>query len=149
MGLERACELIELLGAGEVVNGIIDVYPAKAPLKVLDFDCSRINSFLGTDISADEMIRILEALECKVESNKITVPSFRADLCCMNDIAEEIARIYGYNKIRSSMIKAETTQGGRTLKQKFEVLFVISNDAAVEGVFQHMGDDRRIPLRFT
>ncbi len=120
-GLERACELIELLGAGEVVNGIIDVYPAKTPLKVLDFDYDKINAFLGTDVSADEMVRILETLECKVDGNKITVPSFRADLCCMNDIAEEIARIYGYNKIRSSRIKAETTQGGRTLKQKFEV----------------------------
>ncbi len=120
-GLERACELIELLGAGEVVNGIIDVYPAKTPLKVLDFDYDKINAFLGTDVSADEMVRILETLECKVDGNKITVPSFRADLCCMNDIAEEIARIYGYNRIRSSRIKAETTQGGRTLKQKFEV----------------------------
>ena len=120
-GLERACELVELLGAGEVVNGIIDVYPSPAEPTVLDFDPAVINRFLGTDVSADEMVSILRTLECKVEDGKITVPSFRADLGCMNDIAEEVARIYGYNNIRSSRIKAETTQGGRTPKQKFEV----------------------------
>ena len=120
-GLERACELVELLGAGDVVNDVIDVYPGKKPLTVLDFDSNKINTFLGTSISEDEMIKILETLECKVEGNKITVPSFRADLGCMNDIAEEVVRIYGYNNIVSTRIKAETTQGGRTPKQKFEV----------------------------
>ena len=120
-GLERACELVELLGAGEVVNGIIDVYPSPAEPTVLDFDPAVINRFLGTDVSADEMVSILRTLECKVEDGKITVPSFRADLGCMNDIAEEVARIYGYNNIKSSRIKAETTQGGRTPKQRFEV----------------------------
>ncbi len=120
-GLERACELVELLGAGEVVNDIIDVYPGKKPLTVLDFAPETINKFLGTDIPAEEMIKILETLECKVEGDKITVPSFRADLGCMNDIAEEVARIHGYNSIVSTRIKAETTQGGRTPKQKFEV----------------------------
>ena len=120
-GLERACELVELLGAGEVVNGIIDVYPSPAKPTELDFDPDVINKFLGTDISADEMVSILRTLECKVEDGKIIAPSFRADIGCMNDIAEEIARIYGYNNIKSSRIKAETTQGGRTPKQKFEV----------------------------
>ena len=120
-GLERACELIELLGAGEVVNGIIDVYPGKADPTILDFDPNVINKFLGTKVTTNEMVNILETLECKVDGNKIIVPSFRADLGCMNDIAEEIARIYGYNNIESTRIKAETTQGGRTPKQKFEV----------------------------
>ncbi len=120
-GLERACELIELLGAGEVVDGIIDVYPDKKAPAVLDFNPDVINSFLGTDVSAKEITDILTTLDCKVENGKITVPSFRADLGCMNDIAEEVARIYGYNKIVSTRIKAETTQGGRTPKQKFEV----------------------------
>ena len=64
---------------------------------------------------------ILERLECKVDGDKITVPSFRADLTCMQDIAEEIIRIYGYNKIKSTCIYAETTQGGRTPKQQYEV----------------------------
>ncbi len=120
-GLERACELIELLGAGEVVNELIDVYPTKKESPALDFDADVINRFLGTNISEEEMKKILTTLEVTVEGNKLTPPTFRADLACMNDIAEEIARIYGYNKIQSSKIKAETTQGGRTKKQKFEV----------------------------
>ncbi len=120
-GLERACELVELLGAGDVVNEFIDVYPGKQAPTTLPFNPAVINNFLGTDVPADEMIKILETLECKVSDGTITVPSFRADLGCMNDIAEEIARIYGYNRITSSQIKGETTQGGRTPKQKFEV----------------------------
>ncbi|MBR7097916.1 MAG: phenylalanine--tRNA ligase subunit beta [Clostridia bacterium] len=120
-GLERACELIELLGAGEVVNEIIDVYPTKQEPVVLDFDADVINRFLGTDIPADTMKSILNTLEVKIEGDKIIPPSFRADLACMNDIAEEIARIYGYNKIPSTKIHGETTQGGRTPKQQFEV----------------------------
>ena len=120
-GLERACELIELLGAGEVVNGIIDVYPGKKAPTELDFKPDVINAFLGTNISADEMKSILETLEFEVKGDKIVAPSFRADIGCMNDVAEEIARIYGYNNIVSSSIRGATTQGGRTPKQKFEV----------------------------
>ena len=120
-GLERACELIELLGAGDVVNEFIDVYPTRSEPVVLDFDCDKINNFLGTDISAEEMKKTLESLEVKIENGKLIPPSFRADLGCMNDIAEEIARIYGYNNIKSTLIKGEMTQGGRTPKQKFEV----------------------------
>ncbi len=120
-GVERACELVELLGAGEVVNKIIDVYPSKKEATVLDFNPDVINTFLGTKISADEMVKILETLEFEVKDNKIIAPSFRADIGCMNDVAEEIARIYGYNKIESSSIRGATTQGGRTPKQKFEV----------------------------
>ncbi len=120
-GLERACELVELLGAGEVVNELIDVYPSKAEPTVLDFKPNVINNFLGTDVSEEEMIKILKTLEFKVEDDKIIPPSFRADIGCMNDAAEEIARIYGYNKIESSSIKGATTQGGRTPKQAFEV----------------------------
>ena len=119
--LERACELIELLGAGEVVNGIIDVYPTKADRTVLKLNADVINRFLGIDIPADYMKNILTKLECVVDGDNITVPSFRGDLLCMNDIAEEVARIYGYNKIPSTNIKAETTRGGRTKKQQFEV----------------------------
>ena len=120
-GLERACELIEMLGAGEVVNEIIDIYPTKAEAPVLDFNAEKINSFLGTDISYDNMKKTLEALEVKVNGDKLIPPTFRADLGCMNDIAEEIARIYGYNNIVSTQIHGETTLGGRTPKQQFEV----------------------------
>ena len=119
--LERACELIELLGAGDVVNGMIDVYPGKPEPTVLKLDANVINKFLGIDISADYMKDILTRLDCVVDGDSVKIPSFRGDLLCMNDIAEEIARIYGYNKIPSTNIKAETTRGGRTKKQQFEV----------------------------
>lgn len=119
--LERACELVELLGAGDVVDGVIDAYPTKKAPVVLPLEVDRINSFLGVDISEEFMIDVLEKLECKVEDGMITVPSFRSDLTCMNDIAEEIIRIYGYNNIRSSRIVAENTAGGRTPKQQFRV----------------------------
>jgi len=120
-GLLRACELVQLLGAGEVVDGTIDVYPTKPETVVLPLDVDKINRFLGVDLSYDYMKDILERLECKVDGDKITVPSFRSDLTCMQDIAEEIIRIYGYNKIKSTCIYAETTQGGRTPKQQYEV----------------------------
>ena len=120
-GLLRACELVQLLGAGDVVDGTIDVYPTKPEAVVLPLEVDKINKFLGVQLDYDYMKSVLERLECTVEGNNITVPSFRADLTCMNDIAEEIIRIYGYNKIKSTCIYAETTQGGRTPKQQFEV----------------------------
>ena len=120
-GLERACELVELLGAGEVVEARIDVYPTKHPAVTLPLDPKVINRFIGIDLSYDQMKSILETLEFKVEGDQITPPSFRADILCMNDVAEEIARIYGYNKIESGKLYGETTQGGRTPKQQFEV----------------------------
>ena len=132
-GLMRACELVELLDAGDVVDGVIDVYPTKAEPVVLPFEPDRYNKFLGTDISEARMIEILEALACRVENGKITVPTFRADLACMNDIAEEIMRIYGYDKIVSTKIVAETTEGGRTPKQAFGI--------SVENALYGMGVD--------
>ena len=119
--LMRACELVELLGAGDVVDGLIDVYPGKKAPVTLPLDPKVINEFLGVEISEEFMIETLQKLECKVENGIITVPSFRNDLTCMNDIAEEIIRIYGYNDIKSSKIKAENTAGGRTPKQQFKV----------------------------
>ena len=120
-GLLRACEMVQLLGAGDVVDGTIDVYPTKPEAVKLPLDVEKINKFLGVELDYDYMKSVLERLECKVEGNEITVPSFRNDLTCMQDIAEEIIRIYGYNKIKSTCIYAETTQGGRTPKQQFEV----------------------------
>ena len=119
--LQRACELVELLGAGEVVDGTIDVYPGKKAPITLPLDPKVINEFLGVEISEEFMVETLKKLECKVEGGVITVPSFRNDLTCMNDIAEEIIRIYGYNDIKSSKIKAENTAGGRTPQQQFKV----------------------------
>ena len=120
-GLQRACELVELLGAGDVVDGIIDVYPTKWEQTVLPFTPARYNEFLGMKIPTEHMLATLTGLGCRVENDKIYVPSFRADLGCMNDIAEEVCRIYGYDKIESSAMNAETTLGGRNDKQLFEV----------------------------
>ncbi len=117
--LLRACELVELLGAGDVVDGMIDIYPGKKEAVTLPFQPERYAKFLGIELGADEMKAILEKLECKVENGVITIPSFRSDLACMNDIAEEVMRIYGYDKLTSTNIVAETTEGGRSPKQKF------------------------------
>ncbi len=119
--LLRACELVELLDAGDVVDGVIDAYPAKPETVTLPFTPDRYNAFLGTNIAAEEMVKILTALDCRVEDGKIVVPSFRRDLACMNDIAEEIIRIYGYDKINATNICAETTRGGRSPAQAFRV----------------------------
>ena len=119
--LQRACELVELLSAGDVVDGVIDVYPTKSEPVVLPLEVERINRFLGVDLSADYMKDVLTKLECKVEGDKVLVPSFRSDLTCMNDLAEEIIRIYGYNEIPTGTMCAEATRGGRTEKQSFEV----------------------------
>ena len=120
-GLLRACEMVQMLDAGDVVDGLIDVYPTKPEAVKLPLDVEKINKFLGTELDYDYMKSVLERLDCKVDGNEITVPSFRADLTCMQDIAEEIIRIYGYNNIKSTCIYAETTQGGRTPKQQYEV----------------------------
>ncbi|MBQ5893184.1 MAG: phenylalanine--tRNA ligase subunit beta, partial [Clostridia bacterium] len=129
-GLERACELVELLGAGDVVDGMIDVYPTPWKQTVLPFTPERYNEFLGMNIPVEHMLNTLTHLGCRVEDGKIYVPSFRADLGCMNDIAEEVCRIYGYDKIESSSMNAETTLGGRSPKQLFEV----STEAAMVGM---------------
>ena len=118
--VQRACELVEMLGAGEVVDGIIDVYPEKKTLTTLPLEAAKINAFLGTNLSEEYMIEVLEKLDCKVEGGIITVPSFRDDLTCMQDIAEEIIRIYGYNNIESTYINAAMTRGGRTSRQALE-----------------------------
>ena len=118
--LERACELVNLLGAGEVVNGMIDVYPVKKEVATVKFEPERMNRFLGIDLSAEEMVRILESLDFKIDGDVITVPTYRDDVRCMNDIAEEVVRIYGYNKIESSNVVSAMTQGGLTPKQAFQ-----------------------------
>lgn len=117
--LERACELVNMLGAGEVVSGMIDVYPVKKESAKVKFEPERINSFLGFDLSREEMESILRSLYFKIENDEIIVPSYRDDVRCMNDIAEEVVRIYGYNKIESSSVVSAMTQGGISEKQAF------------------------------
>ncbi|MDI6618699.1 MAG: phenylalanine--tRNA ligase subunit beta [Clostridiales bacterium] len=121
--LNRAAELIAELGAGDVVSGIIDKYEDKLKPWTIDVSADRINRFLGTSISRNEMKDILTRLDIKVkdgEEMRLTIPTYRSDLELEVDIAEEIARIHGYNNIKSTMISGETMQGGRNKKQRIE-----------------------------
>lgn len=121
MALERAAHLVELLGAGEVCEGVVAQHGEEKPERVIRFDPAKINSFLGIQASAETMISILERLECRVDPDAGTVipPSFRGDLVCEADIAEEIARFYGYNRIPSSLLSAcEMTLGKKTKLQR-------------------------------
>ncbi len=118
--LNRALELVEQLGVGEIVGGLIDIQKMEKEPVILPLEPDKINRFLGTEISEAEMIQILESLEFKVDNGKVTAPSFRVDIECMNDIAEEIARIFGYNNIPSTMLQGDTLQGGFTKEQSFE-----------------------------
>ncbi len=120
--LDRACELVTLLGAGEIVNGTIDVYKSKEEPFKMPLEAERINAFLGLDVSADYMKDVLRKLEFEIDGDILTVPSFRADCRCMNDIAEEILRIYGYDTITSTKFVTPITSGARTAVQKFELL---------------------------
>ena len=120
--LDRACELITMLGAGDVVDGTIDVYKGKEEPFTMKLEAERINAFLGLDVSADYMKDVLTKLEFKFDGDVMTVPTFRADCRCMNDIAEEILRIYGYDTIKSTKFVTPITSGSRTPMQKFELL---------------------------
>ena len=119
--LDRACELVEQLGAGEVCRGYIDVnrsdyHPTRIPL-----DPEWINGFLGTGIPADFMVEALRSLDFGVDDDGIiTVPSYRADVSHKADVAEEIGRIYGYDKIPVTLMRGATTRGGLNPEQKFE-----------------------------
>ncbi len=111
--INRACQLIEELGAGEVVEGIVDVYPEKKTERTIQFDTDYVNSLIGLDLSEEEMISYFPALELKYDADTkmITVPTFRQDLIGMCDIAEEITRFYGYDKIPTTLPSGEATTG--------------------------------------
>ena len=118
--VQRACELVELLGAGEVVDGTIDILNYVPHPRVLPLQADRINALLGTDIDTAEMVRILKKLDFQVEGDQVTVPSWRGDVLRMNDLAEEVARFHGYNNIPCTLQRGETTQGGYSPEQKLE-----------------------------
>ena len=117
--VERACELVELLGAGDVLDGIIDIINYVPQPKTLELEPEKINKLLGTNISEADMVSYLNRLEIPVEGRTIHVPSFRPDLNLMADIAEEVARIYGYNEIPVTDFKT-STQGGYSTEMKLE-----------------------------
>ena len=110
--VNRACELVELLGAGEVVDGAIDLLNHVPHPTVLKLEPEKINALLGTDVPRAEMVSILEKLDFRVDGDDVTVPSYRSDVKRMADLAEEIARYHGYNNIPVTLMKGQTTQGG-------------------------------------
>ena len=118
--INRAVELAEEIGAGNAVNKCIDVYPTKQKENVIEFVPGRINALLGTNITREEMIKIFERLEIKVEGDKVVAPYFRPDLEQLADIAEEVLRIYGYDKLETTYVDAQSTLGIKNKKQRLE-----------------------------
>ena len=118
--INRAIELAEQIGAGKAVEEVIDVYPEKEEQKIIPFEPEKVNNLLGMKISKEEMITILENLEIKVKDNMLEIPYFRTDIERTADIAEEIIRIHGYDKLQSTLINAETTLGAKTKEQKLQ-----------------------------
>ena len=117
--VQRACELVELLGCGDVLDGTIDVIHYVPEPRRIRLEPRRINDLLGTDISREEMVKYLSNLEIPVDGDDILVPSFRPDLIQTADIAEEIGRSYGYNAIPITEFK-NSTQGGYSAEMKLE-----------------------------
>ncbi|WP_297135071.1 phenylalanine--tRNA ligase subunit beta [Terrisporobacter sp.] len=136
-GVERACQLVEMLGAGRVLRGTVEDYPNKQESQTLTVNPSRIIKNIGIDLSLDGFIKILEDLEfkCKLISDEelfIEVPSFRLDIEQEADIYEEIARIYGFENIPSEQLEGNATAGVKTPKQKF--MDTIKNTATSVGL---------------
>ncbi len=117
--VQRACELVELLECGDVLNGTIDIINYVPQEKTLPLEPEKINKLLGTKISKEDMVKYLNLLEIPVEGDEILVPSFRPDLNLMADIAEEVGRSYGYNEIPTTAFKT-STQGGYSAEMKLE-----------------------------
>ncbi len=118
--VQRACELVELLGAGEVVDGIIDILNYVPQPRVLVLEPEKINALLGTDIPKDEMVTILKKLDFTVDGDHVVVPSWRGDVEGMADLAEEVARFHGYNKIPVTLMRGQTTLGGFSEEEQLE-----------------------------
>ena len=125
--VNRACELVELLGAGEVVDGVIDVLNCVPQPRVIRMDPDRVNALLGTDIPAVDQNQYLERVNIVTEKKDfpngpadVIVPSWRGDVEGIADLAEEVARFYGYNKIPTTLMRGQTTLGSFTPEQKLE-----------------------------
>ncbi len=120
--INRACELIEELGAGEVVAGMVDVYPEKREEHTIKFDPDYVNKLIGFNLTEEQMVSYFPALELKydAETKTITVPTFRQDLIGMCDIAEEVARFYGYANIPTALPSGEATAGKLSYKLRID-----------------------------
>lgn len=118
--INRAMQLVEELGCGEVVKGMIDVYPNKQLQWEVNYDTDRVNALLGTEISKDEMIELLDLVAIKGDGKKAIIPTFRPDVQLEADIAEEVARLYGYNKIQETPLSGVQTLGKKTFEQNIK-----------------------------
>ena len=122
--VNRACQLIEELGAGEVIGGIIDIYPVKKEEKRIPFDAARINRLLGTDIPEADMLEYFRMIELgyDADTKEVIAPTWRQDLERMADVAEEVARFYGYDRIPTPLPSGEATTGKLSYKLRIEGL---------------------------
>lgn len=120
--IDRACQLVEEMGAGEVVGGTVDVYGKKKEPVRVPFDADKINAMLGTDISEEEMLGYLKKIDLEYDeaTKEIIAPTFRQDLFRLADIAEEVARFYGYDNIPTTLPNGEATTGKLTFKLRIE-----------------------------
>ena len=120
--MNRACQLIEELSAGEVVGGVVDVYPNPVTRKRISFEPDKYNALLGTNVSREEMLQYFERLEVEYDkdNNELIIPTFRQDLNRDADMAEEVARFFGYDNIPTTLPKGETTMGKVSFEQRIE-----------------------------
>lgn len=118
--VNRAVQLVELLGCGEVVGGMVDCYPNKRERRTLTYSSDGINKLLGTSLSDKEMIDIFKLVEVEADGKNAVIPTFRPDLESEADLAEEVARFYGYDKIETTLASGTPTVGKRTMKQTVE-----------------------------
>ena len=120
--MNRACQLIEEMGAGEVVGGMVDVYSKKKEPVRVPFDADEINGLLGTNISKEEMLSYFKKIDLEYDeaSNEVIAPTFRHDLFRMADLAEEVARFYGYDNIPTTLPRGEATTGKLSFKLRVE-----------------------------
>ena len=124
LAIDRACSLVEELKAGHVMEGTIDIYPKPLTEKQIHVSVNWVNKFLGTEIAAENMKEYLNRLELLTELTEgnliITVPTFRGDINIKEDVAEEVARIYGYNNIPTTIMSSPSLHGGKNKKQRLE-----------------------------
>ncbi len=122
--INRACQLIEELGAGDVVGGVVDVYGKVKEGRRIPFDAQKVNALLGTKISKEDMIGYFKKIDLGYDDEKdeVIVPSWRQDLECLADMAEEVARFYGYDNIPTSLPSGEATTGKLSFKLRVEAV---------------------------
>jgi phenylalanyl-tRNA synthetase beta chain len=138
MAMDRACSLVEQIGAGEVVGGKIDIYPAPKKARKLKLKVKKARDFIGAqDITEEMIVKYLTSLEFKVEVKEdleITVPTFRDDVNVDVDLIEEIARLYGYDKIPTDLMDTTFTQGGKNYRQKIRDM--VKTNMAAQGLYE-------------